>query len=160
LNNFLSDIPAIGLADDSVDKELIERPRRWDMNLIRRFMIQFGLLSSVFDFITFGLLYGILHAGPELFRTGWFVESLLTEIAIALVVRTRRPFFRSKPGALLLWSSIAIGAMTPVIPLLPYADMLGFVPLSLEMTLVIGMITAAYVVAVEIAKPWFFRQVD
>ena len=98
LNNFLSDVPAVGIADDSVDRELVEKPRRWDMKFLGRFMIEFGLLSSVFDFLTFGLLLWVFAAGPEIFRTGWFVESLLTELVIALVVRTRRPFWRSRPG--------------------------------------------------------------
>ncbi len=108
LNNFLSDVPAVGIADDSVDRELVEKPRRWNMKFLGRFMIEFGLLSSVFDFITFGMLLWGFAAGPELFRTGWFVESLLTELVIALVVRTRRPFWRSRPGTLLLWSSVAV----------------------------------------------------
>ena len=90
------------MADDSVDPELVERPRRWDMRFIGRFMVEFGLLSSVFDFLTFGVLLCVFHASPEVFRTGWFVESLLTELVIALVVRTRRPFFRSRPGTILL----------------------------------------------------------
>ena len=106
LNNFLSDVPAIGIADDSVDPELVERPQRWDMRFIGRFMVEFGVVSSVFDFLTFGVLLVVFRAAPELFRTGWFVESLLTELVIALVVRTRRPFFRSRPGTLLLWSTV------------------------------------------------------
>jgi len=160
LNNFLSDIPAIGLADDNVDKELVAHPRRWNMSFIRQFMIQFGLISSVFDFLTFALLLGLFHAGPELFRTGWFVESLLTEIVIALVVRTRRPFFRSKPGTVLLWSSVAIGVVTPCIPFLPFADVFGFVPLTFEISLLLFGITATYVLTVELAKPRLFRRLD
>ena len=102
LNNFLSDIPAIGLADDSVDRELVDRPRRWDMRLIGRFMVEFGLVSSVFDVLTFTLLLVVFATGAEAFRTAWFVESLLTELVIALVVRTRRPFYASRPGTVLL----------------------------------------------------------
>ena len=102
LNNFLSDIPAIGLAGDSVDAELVDRPRRWNMRFIGRFMIDFGAISSAFDFLTFGVLLVVFHAAAPLFRTGWFVESLLTELLVALVVRTQRPFFRSRPGRLLL----------------------------------------------------------
>ena len=98
LNNLLSDVPAIGIADDAVDPELIARPQRWNMRFIGRFMLEFGAVSSVFDFLTFGALLLVFHAAPDLFRTGWFVESLLTELVIALVVRTRRPFFRSRPG--------------------------------------------------------------
>jgi P-type Mg2+ transporter len=107
LNNFLSDVPAIGIAGDSVDPELVESPRRWDIRFIGRYMMEFGILSSVFDVATFLTLLVIFHAGPDTFRTGWFVESLLTELAVALVVRTRRPFFKSRPGRLLLVSRYA-----------------------------------------------------
>src|SRR5215468_9510248 len=111
LNNFLSDVPAVGLADDSVDRELVERPKRWDIRFIARFMVEFGVLSSVFDFITFAVLLELFSAPPELFRTGWWVESLLTELVIALVVRTRRPFYRSRPGTFLLVSTVAIAVV-------------------------------------------------
>jgi P-type Mg2+ transporter len=97
LNNFLSDIPALGLAADGVDPELVDRPRRWDMRFIGRFTIEFGLISSAFDFATFGVLLA-LHARPELFRSGWFVESVLTQVLVALLIRTRRPFYASRPG--------------------------------------------------------------
>ena len=116
LNNFLSDIPAVGLAGDSVDAEWIDRPRRWDIHFIKPFMLAFGLLSSAFDFITFGVLIWLFAATPMLFRTGWFVESLLTELAIALVIRTRRPFFRSRPGNLLLVTTAAVTAVTIASP--------------------------------------------
>lgn len=119
LNNVLSDIPAVGIADDSVDVESLKRPRRWDIRCIGRFMIQFGLLSSVFDFLIFGVLF-LLHSGTELFRTGWFVESLPTELAIALVVRTQRPFFRSWPGELLLATTLVMILLTPAIPYRPF----------------------------------------
>jgi len=89
LNNFLSDIPAIGMANDRVDPELVAGPRRWDLRFIGRFMVEFGILSSVFDLLTFAILLTAFRASPEMFRTGWFVESLLTELVIALVVRTR-----------------------------------------------------------------------
>jgi Mg2+-importing ATPase len=156
LNNFLSDIPAIGLANDSVDRELVERPRRWDLRFITRFMLAFGLLSSVFDFLTFGALLWLFSAGAEVFRTGWFVESLLTELVIALVVRTRRPFFKSRPGTFLIGSSIAIMALTFAIPFLPGAGLLGFVPLPLGMLATLAAITAFYVFATELAKQRFY----
>jgi P-type Mg2+ transporter len=160
LNNFLSDIPAIGLADDSVDAELVSRPRRWDMRFIGRFMIQFGLLSSIFDFLTFGALLGLFAAGPALFRTGWFVESLLTELVIALVVRTRRPFYRSRPGTLLLVSSLAVMALTIAIPFVPRAELLGFTPIPFALVVVLVGITVLYVLATEIAKARFYARID
>jgi Mg2+-importing ATPase len=160
LNNFLSDVPAIGLADDSVDPELVARPRRWDMRFLRRFMVEFGCLSSLFDFITFGLLLWVMSAGPELFRTGWFVESLLTELVIALVVRTRRPFWRSRPGDLLLWSSVAVMALTFLVPFLPRASMLGFTPLPAGVLLSLVTVAALYVGSTEILKVSFYRRED
>jgi len=157
LNNFISDIPAVGVADDNVDRELIERPRRWDMRFIARFMIEFGLLSSLFDLLCFGALLGIFHASPEVFRTGWFVESLLTQLMIVLVVRTRRPFFKSRPGTLLLTATILLAALVPTIPYLPFVGPLGFVPIPLTVLATLIAITAAYVAAAELTKYWFYR---
>jgi Mg2+-importing ATPase len=159
LNNLLSDVPAIGIADDDVDPELIERPQRWDMRLIGRFMVEFGAVSSLFDFLTFGALLVVFRSGPALFRTGWFVESLLTELVIALVVRTRRPFFRSRPGRVLLWSTLALIALTFAIPYLPFIGVFGFVPLPFALLVTVSTITALYVVATEITKRRFYRGV-
>jgi Mg2+-importing ATPase len=157
LNNFLSDIPAIGLADDRVDRELVERPERWNIRWIGRFMMEFGILSSIFDILTFAVLLGVFRAAPELFRTGWFVESLLTELVIALVVRTRQPFFRSRPGRLLLVSTIALIVLTLLIPYLPFIDLLGFVPVPGLLMATVCAITGLYVLAAEGTKRWFFR---
>jgi P-type Mg2+ transporter len=158
LNNFLSDVPAIGIANDAVDHELIEQPERWNMRFIARYMVEFGVLSSVFDFITFGVLLTVFRATPEQFRTGWFIESLLTELVIALVVRTRRPFFRSRPGTFLLWSTVALLAITVAIPYVPGAGVIGLVPLPPALVGTVLAITAAYVVAAELTKKWFYRQ--
>jgi P-type Mg2+ transporter len=158
LNNFLSDIPALGLAGDSVDPELISRPRRWDMRFIGRFMIQFGLVSSLFDFLCFGVLLLLFQAGPALFQTGWFVQSLLTELVIALVVRTRRPFFRSRPGRLLLVSTLVLIVVAVLIPYLPHVALLGFVPLPIPLLVALAGITALYVLATELLKVWFYRR--
>jgi Mg2+-importing ATPase len=158
LNNFLSDIPAIGLANDSVDRELVERPRRWDIRFIGRYMIEFGVLSSLFDFLTFGALIGIFRATPAIFRTTWFVESLLTELVVALVIRTRRPFYRSRPGTLLLTSTIGVIVLAVAIPYLPFADVFGFVPLPRALVATVVIITAAYVAATELQKRWFYRR--
>jgi Mg2+-importing ATPase len=157
LNNFLSDIPAVGIAGDSVDRELVERPRRWNIRFIGRFMVEFGLLSSVFDVLTFGVLLWTFHASVEVFRTAWFVESLLTELVIALVVRTRRPFFRSRPGRVLLVSTLCLLLLAPAIPYLPFVGSLGFVPIPLTLTATVVAITACYVLAAEATKLWFYR---
>jgi Mg2+-importing ATPase len=157
LNNLLSDVPALGLADDAVDPELLDRPRRWDMGFIGRFMVEFGLLSSAFDALTFLVLAVGFAATPELFRTGWFVESLLTELVIALVVRTRRPFFASRPGTLLLRSTLAVIALAIAIPYLPGTAFFGFVPLPPALLATVVAITLGYVASVEIAKQRFYR---
>lgn len=157
LNNFLSDIPAIGIADDSVDPELVNRPRKWDLRFVARFMVEFGILSSVFDLLTFAFLLIVLHANVKSFQTAWFVESLLTELVIALVVRTRRRFFRSRPGRVLLYSTVALIALTFAIPYLPFVRILGFVPLPASVVVALAVITVAYVVAAEMMKRWFYR---
>jgi Mg2+-importing ATPase len=157
LNNFLSDVPAVGIAGDRVDPELVAVPRRWDMWFVGRFMLEFGLLSSVFDALTFVALYVGFGASPALFRTGWFVESLLTELAIALVVRTRRRAWRSAPGRLLVWLTVAVAILAVALPYLPVAGVLGFVPPPPAMVLAIFGIAAVYVLASEQAKAWFYR---
>jgi len=158
LNNFLSDIPGMTIAGDSVDRELVEKPRRWDIRYIRNFMIVFGLVSSVFDYLTFGVLILVIRATPEVFRTAWFIESLLTELVIALVVRTRRPFFRSRPGRWLLISTLAVTVITFALPYLPFSGYLGFVPLPPWLLAVLVVITAGYVLASEFAKQQFYKR--
>jgi Mg2+-importing ATPase len=157
LNNFLSDVPAIGISGDTVDPELVARPRRWDLGFITRFMIEFGVLSSVFDLLTFAILLVGFKVTDEAFRTGWFVESLLTELVIALVVRTRRPFFASRPGALLLWSTVSLAVITLVWPYLPFVRILGFVPLPLSLVGALAAVVILYVGAAELLKRWFYR---
>jgi len=159
LNNFLSDIPATAIAGDRVDPEWVAKPRRWDTVFIRDYMVVFGLLSSVFDLLTFGALLWLFHAAPEEFRTGWFLESLLTELVIALVVRTRRPFWRSRPGNLLLAATVAVVAVALVLPYLPFSTVFGFVPLPAPLLLGMIGLTLAYVAAVEVAKKVFYARV-
>jgi Mg2+-importing ATPase len=159
LNNFLSDFPAITIASDNVDREYIEKPHRWDVKFIRNFMIVFGLVSSVFDFLTFGVLLWILHSSPEQFRTGWFIESLLTELLVALIVRTRRPFYQSKPGRWLWISTLIVSLVTFAIPYLPFNNLLGFVPLSAGVMFLLLFITVLYVLITEIAKRIFYARV-
>jgi P-type Mg2+ transporter len=159
LNNFLSDFPALGIASDRVDKNMVERPHRWNIRFIRDFMIIFGLVSSVFDYLTFGMLLVVVRASPEQFRTGWFIESLLTELVIALVVRTRGPFFRSRPGTMLWTATLAVGLITLAIPYLPFGGFLGFTPLPAWLMLALLGITALYVFAAELAKKFFYARV-
>jgi Mg2+-importing ATPase len=160
LNNFLSDFPAFGIASDRVDEDLVLRPRRWSIRFIRDFMVAFGLTSSVFDFLTFGLLFFVVRAAPAEFRTGWFIESLLTELVIALVVRTHRPFFRSRPGTMLWGTTLAVGLLTLTVPYLPFSPLLGFTPLPAWMMLALLGITALYVAATEGMKKLFYARVS
>jgi P-type Mg2+ transporter len=160
LNNFLSDIPATTIASDNVDPEWVEKPRRWDTTFIRDYMVLFGLVSSIFDFLTFGTLLLVFRAAPAEFRTGWFIESLLTELVIALVVRTRHPFFRSRPGNLLLGSTLAVIVVTLVLPYLPFISVFGFVPLPVPLLLAVLGLTGLYVVATEIAKRYFYARMN
>jgi Mg2+-importing ATPase len=158
LNNFLSDVPGMTIAGDSVDRELVAKPHRWDIGFIRNFMVIFGLVSSAFDVLTFGVLLFIVQAAPEQFRTGWFVESLLTELAVALVVRTRRPFYRSRPGRLLWRSTLVVAVITLALPYLPFSAVLSFTPLPPIVLLLLLGITALYVAAAELAKQRFYAR--
>ena len=160
LNNFLSDIPATAIAGDNVDPEWISKPRRWDNKFISRYMVLFGLVSSIFDFLTFGILLYVFSATEEEFRTGWFIESLLTELVIAIVVRTRRVFFRSRPGTLLLVSTIVVIGITLILPFLPFNFLFGFVPLPAPLMLMLIGLTALYVVVAELAKKYFYARAE
>ena len=147
LNNFLSDFPAMGIAGDNVDEDMVARPHRWNIRFIRDFMIIFGLVSSVFDYATFGLLLLVVRATEQQFQTGWFIELLLTELVIALVVRTRRPFFRSRPGTLLWTSTLAVSLVTLAVPYLPFGQFLGFTPLPAWVMAALVTLTGLYVIA-------------
>jgi Mg2+-importing ATPase len=158
LNNFLSDIPLTTIAADNVDPEMVEKPHRWHTKFILDYMVLFGLVSSIFDFLTFGTLLFLFRAAPEEFRTGWFIESLITELVIALIVRTRHVFFRSRPGKLLLWSTLIFIIITLVIPYLPFISVFGFVPLPAPLMLAMLGLTGLYVVATEICKKYFYSR--
>jgi Mg2+-importing ATPase len=158
LENFLSDLPSITISTDNVDAETVKSPERWNIKDVKRFMIVFGLISSVFDLITFAILLRVFHSGAGVFQTTWFVISLLTEVAVVLVLRTRGPAFRSKPSPMLLWSSIAMAVFALAIPYLgPFASAFGFVPLSALQMVTVLVITAGYVAATEGAKVWYYK---
>ena len=157
LINFLTDIPSVAVATDRLDPELVERPRRWDNRLIRNFMIAFGLVSSVFDLLTFGLLLLLVRNDVDQFRTGWFLESVLSEILVLLVIRTRRPFFRSPIGRGLLVGSIAVAVGSLALPYVSFGRSFGLVPVSASVLLALAAVTAMYVAASEITKRAFFR---
>ena len=160
LTNLLTDFPEMTIATDSVDPELVEKPRRWNIQSIRSFMVTFGILSSVFDYLTFGVLLMILHATTKQFRTGWFVESVISASVIVLVIRTRRAFFRSKPGKYLLIVTLLVVVVTILLPFIPLGELLGFQPLPMMILLVIGVIVALYVIGAEITKRFFYKRVN
>ncbi|MEH1918783.1 magnesium-translocating P-type ATPase [Nostoc sp.] len=159
LTNLLTDFPELTIATDRVDKELVNKPRRMDIKFIRNFMIVFGLLSSIFDYLTFGALLLLLHAQPEKFRTGWFLESVISASLVVLVVRTRQSILNSKPGKYLLMATLATIGVTIIIPWTPLATLLGFQPLPLSFVLVLGAIVLFYVTAAENVKRVFYSHV-
>jgi Mg2+-importing ATPase len=159
LTNLLTDLPEMTIATDIVDPELVEKPRRWDIKFIRRFMITFGLISSIFDYLTFGALFWILHATEAQFRTGWFQESVISAAVIVLVIRSRRPFFQSLPGRYLLAATLLVVAATLLFPYTPLAGFFNFQPLTPEFLLLIGLILVLYITCAEVAKRFFYRWV-
>lgn len=159
LTNLLTDFPEMTIATDNVDKEMVDYPRRWHIKAIRKFMITFGILSSMFDFLTFGLFLLLLHTTEIQFRTGWFVESVISASMIVLVIRSRKPFFRSKPGKWLLISTISIFIVTLVLAYPPFCAIFGFTPLPVKFLLFIGVIIFVYILAAELVKKIFYRLV-
>lgn len=160
LTNFLTDMPALSIASDNVDAELLAKPRRWDMKLIHRFMIVFGLESSMFDFITFGTLILFFKSTPDLFRTGWFIESVISEVFILLVIRSRRNFFKSRPGKLLMISSIAVLVIVLAISYFPFSASLGLASLPFKIIFTMFIIALLYALLGEITKKYIFSKMN
>jgi Mg2+-importing ATPase len=159
LMNLMTDFPEMTIATDSVDEEMVNYPRRWDIKAIRKFMITFGLVSSVFDYITFGALLLVLHATQVQFRTGWFIESVISASLIVLVIRSRKPFFRSRPGKYLLMTTLSIFAAALIVPFTPLAALFGFSSPPVSFLLLIGLIVLFYIFAAEAVKKVFYKKV-
>ncbi|MEK6963483.1 MAG: magnesium-translocating P-type ATPase [Nanoarchaeota archaeon] len=159
LTNLFTDLPEMTLASDEVDAELISQPKRWNIHFIRKFMIVFGLVSSIFDFLTFGTLVWYLGANQYLFRTGWFVESVISASVVVLVIRTRKPFFKSRPGKYLSWATLLIAIVTLVLPFTSLGLLFGFMPLPLSFIWILALILFGYMVVAELAKKLFYRMV-
>ena len=159
LNNLLYDISQLAIPTDNVDPEQVAQPTRWDIGFIRKFMIFFGPISSLFDFATFGIMLWVFHAGAALFQTGWFVESLATQTLVIFVIRTRRvPFFRSVASAPMALAAVGIVALGAVLPYTGHlAHILGFRPLPGTFFFALAGIVVVYLVLVEIGKYWFYR---
>ncbi len=157
LNNLLADIPSMTIATDSVDDAQVRNPERWDIRQIQRFMLCFGPISSVFDFVTFGFLLLVMKTTVDEFRTAWFVESLITQLATMLIIRTAQAAWRSRPSPLLLWSTAAVGVVALALPFLPFADTFGFSPLPLPVLGGLIAISVCFAVTLEVGKTFYFR---
>jgi Mg2+-importing ATPase len=158
LINFLTDLPEMAIAADNVDTQLVDHPRRWDIAFIRRFMFVFGPLSSVFDYATFGALIWLLRANRAHFRTAWFLESVVSAALVVLVLRTRLPVRRSRPAKALALGTLGVVLAALALPYTPLAAPLGFAALPARYVAVVTAIVAAYVLAAEAAKGWFYRR--
>ena len=157
LNNFLADLPELAISTDRIDPELLKKPQRWDVRFVSRFMVVFGIGSSLFDFLTFGALLYFFHAGEKLFHTGWFIESLLTQMVVVLVLRTRRYAWQSRPSSILVagLACVFVAAIA-----LPYSGSLArtleFVPLTIGQLSTLFAIVLAYLGGTEALKHWFY----
>ena len=158
LNNLLYDTSQLAIPTDNVDPGQVALPTRWDVGFIRRFMLFFGPISSVFDFITFGVMLWVFHAGPALFRSGWFVESLATQTLVIFAIRTRRiPFFHSRPSMPLVLAALAVVTVGAALPATPLGHVLGFQPLPGLFFLALTLMVIAYLALIEVGKYWFYR---
>ena len=160
LNNFLYDLSEIAIPLDSVDEAALARPRTWDMHFIRNFMLTLGPVSSVFDFLTFYVMLGVFHAGEALFHTGWFVESVVTQVLVIFVIRTRGNPFASRPHPALAALSLLVVAVAIALPLTPLGAQLGFVAPPAAFYAVLAGIATAYLLAVYAMKRVFYRSWD
>ena len=159
LNNLLYDSSQLAIPTDRVDDEQLHAPSHWNIAFIRRFMLTFGPISSLFDFLTFGLMLGVLHAGPVEFRTGWFVESLATQTLIIFAIRTRRvPFLRSRPGGVLTLATFTVIAVGIALTLSPLGPSLGFTPLPWQFFTALVALAVGYLVLVEVTKTVFYAE--
>src|SRR5262249_13403997 len=152
LNNFLYDLAQITIPSDNVDDELIRKPRRWNIDQIRRFMLWLGPVSSLYDLLTFYVLLRIFHASERLFHSGWFVESLATQTLVIFVIRTSRNPLRSRPSRALAETTLAVVAIGLVLPATPLGSWLGFVPLPAEFLAFLAVATGTYLLLVELVK--------
>jgi Mg2+-importing ATPase len=157
LNNLLYDSSQLAIPTDNVDEDQLRNPSHWDIAFIRRFMVVFGPLSSVFDFVTFGVMLWVFHSGPAQFRSGWFVESLATQTLIIFAIRTRRiPFFRSHPSLPLTLAALGVVTVGAILPGSPLGPTLGFAPLPVGFFLALAGMVVAYMALVEAGKRLFY----
>jgi Mg2+-importing ATPase len=160
LNNFLYDTSQIAVPGDNVDPALQHKPKRWQIGFIRQFMTIIGPISSIYDFLTFGVLLWMFHAATNapLFRTGWFVESLATQTLVVFVIRTAGNPLKSRPSGQLLMSVLAVSVVGAVLPYTPLGPLLGFTPLPLSLLGAIALLALTYLILVQAVKTWFYRR--
>jgi Mg2+-importing ATPase len=158
LNNLMYDVSEITLPMDNVDAEDLAGPKHWDMGFIRNFMLTIGPISSLFDFLTFYLLISLFDANESLFRTGWFVESIATQVLVIFVIRTRRNPLRSDPNRWLVLTSLGVVIAAMLLPFSPLAPYLGFTALPLSFFGLLTALLISYLVMVEGGKQWFYRR--
>lgn len=158
LTNFLTDFPYLTVASDNVDEEQVAKPGRWNIKVIRNYMVVFGIHSSLFDVVTFVTLLYVLKVKESAFQTGWFIESILTELFILFIIRTHKSVFKSKPGKYLFILSVLALAITLVLPYLPLNGSLGLVPLPPAYLGAMLTIVAAYIITADLLKIWFFKR--
>jgi len=158
LENLTTDFPELTISTDKVDQNLIQQPRRWDIKFIRKFMVTFGFLSVVFDFLAFGVFI-LLHATEQEFRTGWFIESVISASVVVLIIRTQKPFFKSKPSSHLLLVTLFVVVATVVLPFTPLAEIFGFAVISASFYVSIAIIIILYVISAEIIKRKFYSMI-
>jgi Mg2+-importing ATPase len=156
LNNLLYDVSEIAIPLDDVDPEALARPRRWDNAFVRRYMLLIGPISSLFDALTFWVLLRLFAASPETFRTGWFVESLASQVLVIFVIRTRRSVLLNRPHRLLAATSLAVVALAVLVPYTPMGAQLSFVPLPASALATIAALVAGYLAVAEGAKRLFY----
>jgi P-type Mg2+ transporter len=159
LNNLLYDLSETAIPLDRVSDAMVARPRRWDLAIVRKFMLVFGPLSSIFDFVTFGLLLWVFQADAALFHTGWFIESLLTQILVIFVIRTANPL-RDPPHPALVASSLCALGVAGALPFSPLAHWLGFVAPPAALLGAVALVTLIYLLLVHCVKRWFFRRYE
>lgn len=157
LTNLMTDLPAMTIASDNVEPDVISKPHRWDISFIKKFMLTFGLISSIFDYITFGVLILVLDADETLFQTGWFMESVISASIIVLVIRSRKMFFKSKPSNNLIIATFSVVIATVLLQYTPLAAILGFEQLPAKLQYLIAGIVCLYILAAELAKKVFYR---
>lgn len=158
LNNLLYDVSQVTIPTDAVDKEYISRPRRWDIKFIRRFMLVFGPVSSLFDVLTFAVLLYVFGAGEKQFQTGWFIESLATQVLVIHIIRSRYSIFRSRASKWLTLTTVGAALAGLTVPYTPLGDFFGFVPLPAAFLAAIAVLVALYLLMVEGVKRWFFAR--